>query len=76
MIVPSPVDFFCASLAILALFWGSSSLEGMTSPSSTTSLPFLSRFLFLFVGLDGEVWMGRGVGGQVWMATLGIDPSS
>ena len=74
MIVPSPEDFFCVPLVILAHLWGLRSLEGMTSPSSTTSLPFLSNFLFLSTGLDKEVWMGRGIRGQVWMTTLGTDP--
>lgn len=49
-------------------------MEGITSPSSDTSLPFLSHFLFLSAGSEGEVWTRRGVEGRVWMDTLGVDP--
>ena len=66
-IVPSPEDFFYTPLAIFSHFWGSSSLEGITSPSLATSLTFLSRILFLSTDSDWEVWMERGVwGGSRW----------
>ena len=73
-IAPSLKDLVCATLTTLALFWGSGSLEGMTSPSSTISLPFRSRFLLLSAGLGWEQCVGRGVGGLVWMATSSTVP--
>ena len=55
IMAPSLKDLIWAPLAILAPFWGSGSLEQMTYPSSTMSLPFWSCFLFLSAGSSWEV---------------------
>lgn len=75
VIIPSVEDFLCALLAILAPFWGSRSFLGITSPSSSTFFPFLSRFLFLSAGSKREICARRGVGGRGWMATSRVAPS-
>lgn len=50
--IPLAEGFFYAPFAIFAPFGGSSSLEGITSPSSDTSFPFLSLILFLSAGSE------------------------
>ena len=67
-----PFSYFGPFL-VLKLFGGNNFSLLNLIPSSTTSFPFLSYFLFLFAGLDGEVWTRRGVKGWVWTATLGLD---
>ena len=59
---PFAVFLLWALLVVLAPFWGSGSLAGGISPSSATSLPFFSLFLFFFGGSVGEVQLGIGGG--------------
>ena len=70
----SITNFLCAPRAIFSPFWDSSSLEGVISHSSNTSLPFFSLFLFFSSCSKREVWVGRRVGGRGWTATSGVDP--
>ena len=65
--IPSTEVFLYAPFAIVAPFWGSSSLEGTTSPSSKTSFPYLSRFLFLSTSSEREPWVRHGNTGQKFL---------
>ena len=71
---PSLEDLVWPILATLAPFWGLAFLVGKPLPSSTTSLPLGSRFVFLSAGSTWEAWKGGGVGGLVWMATWSALP--
>ena len=71
---PFAVFLLWALLVVLAPFWGSGSLAGGISPSSATSLPFFSLFLFFFGGLARKVLLGIGMGARGGMDASGVDP--
>ena len=67
-------DLVWVVLATLAPLWGSFSLRGTPRPSSITSFPFCSRFLFLFASLGWGSWRVGREGCLAWPATLGALP--